>query len=132
MGGVSLTPNDVNVWIGSGVSGATIGGDDASQRNIISGALGDGVHLDVPSPTQLGANHNQIINNYIGTTHSGGAAFANGTGIKIGGDHNTIQHNLIAGNTSEGVWMSGAGAHNNTIDTNNIGNLNGNNSFGNG
>jgi hypothetical protein len=28
--------------------------------------------------------------------------------------------------------MSGAGAHNNTIDTNNIGNLNGNNSFGNG
>lgn len=57
-------------------SNATIGGTDAADRNIISGAASGGIAV-------FGSSATQILGNYIGTDATGLTAAGNGTGIAI-------------------------------------------------
>jgi hypothetical protein len=100
---------------GSGVllkdaDGNTIGGTTAESRNIISGNSGDGISITGDRSTG-----NTIEGDYIGTNVDGDAALANGeNGVEItGASGNTIggtdpgAKNVISGNVSEGILITG-------------------------
>ena len=113
-------------------TGNTIGGSNASTRNIISGNAGQaGVLLDGNL-----VQGNTISGNYIGTNPAGTGAVPNasyGVLLNNGADNNTIGGNLsggqpgtgvgnvISGNGGAGVFITNADANNNTIAGNLIG-----------
>jgi parallel beta-helix repeat protein len=89
----------------------TIGGDTASERNVISGNGWFGVELETSD-----ANGNVIAANHIGTNVTGMVALGNaggGVGVHGGAYDNTIggntsgERNVISGNGGPGVWISG-------------------------
>ena len=89
--------------------------------NVISGNVLDGVHLESTNATSC-----RVFFNAIGTNASGTGAVANGRdGVLIlNGQFNTIgdaRGNLIAGNTQDGVDVSGTSATGNTIGYSGIG-----------
>lgn len=101
--------------VGSGISIASatnrIGGGSAATRNVISGNNGTGISI-----SSSFATGNIVSGNYIGTTVDGTAALPNsGIGIYIlgGSSGNTIggttagERNVISGNGSSGVYLSG-------------------------
>ena len=88
----------------------TIGGPSDSQRNLISGNGGSQIGLSSFS-AGIGPSGNIIQNNYIGTDVTGmfsldaGSAFA---ALQVSGSNDTqILDNLISGNTSYGIYLSG-------------------------
>ncbi len=107
-------------------AGNTIGGTTAAARNVISGNAGQ-------SGIQVGgsnAKNTIIIGNYIGTDITGTVALANagiGVWIQGGTTGNTIggttagELNIISGNTTEGVQISGTGTTGNKLFGNYIG-----------
>lgn len=114
--------------IGNGNSGIltisnnnTIGGTTTGARNYVtSHAFGIAVVF---------ANNNQIQGNYVGISLSG-ATLANGTGVFLDADNNTIggsvagAGNLISGNGNWGIRvvpLSNLSANGNTIQGNRIG-----------
>src|SRR5262249_29741378 len=111
-------PNAGNgVQIAAGANGNTIGGDSSDASNVISGNAKDGVLL-----TGTGTKGNQILGNFIGTDPSGVFSVANGvSGVEVGGgtSGNTIggatagAGNVISGNTTDGVLITGTGPTNN-------------------
>jgi|GEM_PF-1316812 len=87
----------------------TIGGPSSDLRNIISGAVQQGIYL---TATYTGGF--KIENNYIGTRADGQAALANGAGgidirdvcnggICIIGGPTSDHRNVISGNTTNGI-----------------------------
>ncbi|MEK7950730.1 M12 family metallopeptidase [Luteolibacter soli] len=111
------------VQITDGASGNTIGGTTYAERNVLSGNGEYGIWM-----SGSGTSGNQVLGNYIGTNPAGTAARANGAGgvIVTGGAHDqvigsTTVGNLISGNTSAGLWLTGAGVSNNTVRGNWIG-----------
>ena len=115
--GTTSIPNTADgITIGTGTNN-TIGGTTAAARNVISGNIGDGVDL-----TGTGTTGNIVEGNYIGTNASGTSALANGTGISIASDSNLIGNNgtgvndsaatnVISGNTTFGISISGNNNH---------------------
>jgi hypothetical protein len=113
------------VWVSYGAKYNVIGGDTASERNLISGNGSDGVLI-----RYSGTMHNTVIGNYIGTDANGAVAVPNGsTGVAIrdsagynviGGD-TAGEGNLISGNGSSGVNIRENGTMDNTIIGNYIG-----------
>lgn len=99
------------------VPGAVIGGATSGSRNLISGNTGTGIEL------ASGCNATVIQGNFIGTDASGTLDLGNSTdGISIAASSNSIiSANVISGNTSDGIFISGATARNNTVTTNRIG-----------
>ena len=102
----------------------TIGGTNATERNVISGNNSDGVLI-----TGSGATGNRVQGNYIGTDSAGIADLGNterGVFIldsptnTIGGTANGAG-NVISGNDLEGVVISQAGATLNRVEGNYIG-----------
>ncbi|HEY6940910.1 right-handed parallel beta-helix repeat-containing protein, partial [Dokdonella sp.] len=91
----------------------TIGGDDIAQRNVIAGALA-GVRVDADQS-------NFIVGNFIGTTKSGGVARPNAIGVILLTGLHQVSGNVISGNGTTGVSLSGPGAILNTVDGNRIG-----------
>lgn len=96
--------------------GNTVGGTGASDRNVISGNLSQGILI-----SGSGATGNIISGNYIGTNASGAAAVGNGDdGIQIsnGASGNTIggipgtQGNVISGNSDDGVQLNNDASNN--------------------
>jgi parallel beta-helix repeat protein len=94
----------------------TVGGDTASDRNVISGNGSDGVSTSA---------YNTVSGNYIGTDANGTQDLGNDRyGVDIIGDQNTIggdtagERNVISGNPSGVVSYAG---NNNTISGNYIG-----------
>lgn len=95
------------------VSGNTIGGISPADRNLISGNGGSGIALGGQSSSNL------IEGNYIGVARSGEASLPNGNaGIDLGGGYNgslnniiggssPAARNLISGNKSSGISLSG-------------------------
>lgn len=115
--GTAAVPNGGGiVVVGSG--GNLIGGTTADKRNVIAGNSSSGLDID-------GAD-NIVQGNYIGTNAAGTTATANGAGATIrGGLRNSIggadsddgiidgivlARNIIAGNLSTGISISGAAA----------------------
>jgi parallel beta-helix repeat protein len=94
--------------LGNGTSGIEVqGSSNTLSANVVSGNSGDGVLIS--------GNSNQLQGNYVGTTHDGSAALANGqSGIEVKGNSNTIGSsagalNVISGNSGDGVLLSGTG-----------------------
>ncbi|MEM1055208.1 MAG: T9SS type A sorting domain-containing protein [Bacteroidota bacterium] len=105
-------PNQIGVLI-SNSPGHIIGGTDAEQQNVISGNTGPGVQVTGATSTGI-----VIAGNRIGTDAAGTAALANGAEgvlvenaprVRIGGSMEA-ERNLIAGNGTHGVRITGAEA----------------------
>ena len=96
-----------------------VGANSALDRNVISGNTIDGVQA-------RGVAGTQIIGNYLGTDPAGTAAVPNlGYGVRVdtGSFAVSVNNNVVSGNTSGGVLVSGAGRVGffNTIHSNLIG-----------
>ena len=94
---------------GNGGSGIVVNSVSASiRRNVISGNGSHGISISV-----VGTDDDFIVvrANFIGTNADGSAALANGgSGISVSAATNTeidIAENLISGNTSHGVSLTG-------------------------
>lgn len=113
--GTTARANAVGVYA-DGAVGGTLGGSGNQRRNLISGNTsnlgGFGVNLSGSMPVT-------VRNNYIGTTRSGNAALANGYGIYVASDKNSIKDNLVSGNSNDGINV--AGGDFNILDYNRIG-----------
>ena len=113
--------NGTGVLIESGSNTNTVGGTTAADRNLISGNT-SGVAID-------GTTDNVVEGNYVGTNKSGSTAVANATGVVVrnGATTNTIggttaaARNVISGNATDGVQITGGSATANTVSGNRIG-----------
>lgn len=98
----------------------TIG--EPSKGNLVSGNKANGITL-----SGTGAFANVVAGNEVGTTLSGAAALPNsGEGIELqfGAHGNTIggaAGNIVSGNNGDGILLSAAGTHGNTLLNNRIG-----------
>ncbi|BFM39751.1 choice-of-anchor Q domain-containing protein [Synechocystis sp. LKSZ1] len=116
------------------------GANDATEGNLISGNAQIGVITE-----NTGTTGNIIAGNLIGTNAAGTSAISNNTGIyiangaentRVGTDSNgvsdSLERNIISGNTSFGIWnLNNAGNH--RISGNYIGtDINGTTDLGNG
>ena len=122
--GTAAVPNRLGVRIVSGASGNIIGGTTAVERNVMSGNTTYGVMI-----TGSTTDGNTVKGNYIGTDASGTAARPNvqaGVVIEEGAHDNTIggtaagERNVISGNVSQGVLITGSGTNGNTVKGNYI------------
>ncbi|MEZ5596734.1 MAG: LamG-like jellyroll fold domain-containing protein [Pseudomonadales bacterium] len=119
-GNVGMTLSGIYV---TNSSANTIGGNTASERNIIGGNL-VGVSL-----SGAGSTANVVSGNYVGTSVDGILARANNTGIQISNSAsgNTIgggtagERNILSGNTTYGLRIVSAGTDNNVVQGNYIG-----------
>jgi titin len=115
-GVVRLANSGPGVRLTSGSSNNTIGGQGG--RNIIAGNNGSGVVL-----TGTNITGNKIAANYIGLNINGGAISNGQNGVNLNGgpSGNTVggtnagDGNVISGNTSDGVLLSGAGTIQNVV-----------------
>ncbi len=105
-------------------AGSVIGGESPAARNIISGNNQVGVLL-----TGAGSSNNLVAGNLIGTGVSGTGDFGNGNdGIQVNGASANLiggtvaaAANVIAGNNSDGLELTGVAATLNTVAGNRIG-----------
>ena len=116
------------VGINAGAEDNAIGGDAATLGNVISGNVGDGVHVRGAGGTA--PDLATVQGNRIGTSADGTAALGNGgSGIRLaGGAHDILVGgptaglgNLISGNTIDGVRIEGAGTTGVRLESNLIG-----------
>lgn len=96
-----------------GVTGVTVGGTTAAERNLISANNGAGIRI-------VGGQKNQIQGNYIGTGVSGDESLGNiGPGVLVGGGSQnmiggtaTASRNVIASNLGGGVLVNSSSSLN--------------------
>lgn len=116
--GTIAVPNNYGINIEDGNN--TIGGNAAGSRNIISGNT-IGIYIG-----QSASSGSIVIGNYIGLNASGNAALPNTTGIALAasstnstiGGTDSLERNVISGNSTNGISVSGT-SH--TIKNNYIG-----------
>jgi hypothetical protein len=126
--GVSALGNSQDgVFLTAGATSNVIGGTDPADQNLISANQSNGVELFA------GATANTVEGNRIGTDGAGMVALGNGdAGVLINNASNNViggptgtpgqgAGNLISGNRSSGVLLSGVGAQSNQIEGNLIG-----------
>ncbi|MGH9369311.1 MAG: hypothetical protein ACRD3M_16760, partial [Thermoanaerobaculia bacterium] len=122
-GSVAGGPNTTHSIRLSNSSNNTIGGPAPADRNIISGALANGIDIASNSSGTV------VQGNYIGTNAAGTAAIPNGTGVLVGvgGNNNAIggtaagAGNLISGNRAYGINVALVSNISNVIQGNRIG-----------
>jgi len=122
-GDAAIGNSGAGISIHSGAAANAVGGDETSERNVISGN-GYGIGLWDPDTAS-----NTISGNYIGTDAAGTAALGNGRGINIsGGSHDNViggtaagERNVISGNKGNGVSLSDTGVTGNQVIGNYIG-----------
>ncbi len=110
-------PNFDGVTIANGASSNTVGFNGAG--NVIAGNTWDGVQV-----VGLGTVSNIVQGNKIGTNAVGGYQIPNGSsGVAIaqGASFNTVDNDLISGNTHNGVYLSDANTVYNTVSASIIG-----------
>lgn len=110
-GDAALANGSSGIWVAGPASGVVIGGSTVADRNVISGNTSIGLNID--------ASGTVVRGNYIGTDVTGTAALGNGaTGISIlaGANNGTVDGNVIAGNTTHGVYDQA----NSALYTNNL------------
>jgi CSLREA domain-containing protein len=103
--GTAAVPNSSDGIRMSTAGANTVGGTAPSDRNVISGNTGHGIHL-------MGASGETIVGNYVGLNAAGTTRIANGidgiaveastTGTTIGGAA-AGAGNVISGNTNQGI-----------------------------
>ena len=110
---------DGNSAVADGLTLATGSGGSTIRGLVINLFTDNGIQID------SGSNSNTVAGNYIGTDVAGTAASANaGHGISVGSNTNTIggtvaaDLNIISGNTSNGIHITGDG---NIVEGNYIG-----------
>jgi len=116
--------NDTGVEIDSGATANLIGGTVAGARNIISSNTTNGVRFD-----GAGTTGNVVEGDFLGTAVSGQTPLGNDTGVEIdtGATANLVggvvaaASNVVSGNLTAGVAISGAGTTGNMIEGNTIG-----------
>jgi parallel beta-helix repeat protein len=120
-GGTMALPNLVGVDIRS-ATGNTVGGTVSRAENVISGNTQEGVLLEV------GANSNVVENNLVGTDFTGTVAVPNFVGVEVNASAtNTIggtlaqDRNVISGNASAGMLITGSASIGNVVLGNLIG-----------
>ena len=127
--GTGVAPNsNAGVFIANGSVNNTVGGIGPTSWNLISGNGTQGVYL-----TGSGVTGNQVLGNYIGVNVNGTAALGNSlAGVRIDGGAagNVIgvagAQNIISGNGTQGVYLTGSGVTGNQVLGNYIGvNING-------
>jgi hypothetical protein len=109
------------IYIDGGI-GNIIGGDTAADRNVISGNGGDGICVE-------NSGSNAVRGNNIGTNIAGTTALGNlQAGIRIvDAPNNTIggttssRRNVVSGNKSSGISITGPSSINNYVQGNYIG-----------
>jgi hypothetical protein len=124
--GTNAAPNALQgILIYDGASRNIVGGTNAAARNVLSGNAQYGVWIS-------GSNTvgNRILGSYVGTDWTGTSAVSNAfggviltgqtTGNMIGGD-STNARNVISGNVSAGIWITGVGVESNVVAGNYIG-----------
>ncbi len=106
------------VYLSGGVTGAIVGGSTATSTNLISGNGTFGVQID-----GFGTSNNTVERNNIGINVYGNSALANNVGILIqdGASNNFVGGNIVAGNTTVGIELSGAGTTKNALQGNTVG-----------
>jgi parallel beta-helix repeat protein len=103
--GEAALPNDCDgVVIDGSSSDNTIGGDTPAEGNVIAANFCNGITIN---SIAAGATNHTIQNNLIGVTR-GGAPMGQLYGIDVGGAGNTISHNTIAHNFTDGVLVHDA------------------------
>jgi uncharacterized delta-60 repeat protein len=118
-----LAVGNQNVGIYANAANNTIGGMSANQGNVISGTVTNaGISLGTA------ANNTLIAGNLIGLNATGTAALGNiGGGMTVESANNIIggstalAHNVISGNNSAGIRITGAVATGNIVTGNYIG-----------
>ena len=129
-GDTALANGTYGIYLGTNISGTRIGSDgdgvnDTAERNIISGNSGMGIRLSGETVT-----NNAVAGNYIGTDSAGTSAIPNvsyAVYLAAGADNNTIggdsaaERNVISGNSTVAIYLSGATVTENTISGNYIG-----------
>lgn len=122
--GSAAIPNYDGMSMEGAVRFCTIGGTSPETRNLISGNTDYGLPL-----FGVGASHNVIIGNYIGTDATGTSAIGNTYGVlfddgsfsnRVGGDTDA-ERNIISGNVGYGVFFYNNGTHDNVLKNNYIG-----------
>ena len=108
--GTAARPNNLGMCVnGSGVTNTTIGGTTSAARNVISGNKTSGIYI-------FQGNGTTIEGNDIGTNATGTTALANGgNGVAVNpgiqnttiGGMTSAAHNVISGNTQDGVALFG-------------------------
>jgi len=116
---LSLAPNFVNVLLTSASSSTSVGGSDPAQRNVIAGAIDDGVR--VSGNGFFFSTGNEITGNLIGTYGVETVQAGNNVGVHLLTHDNTVRGNVIVNNNLDGVLMDQSGAYNNVLDSNRIG-----------
>ncbi len=103
-------------------NGTTIGGSAAGAGNVISGNGQYGVEI-------FSGDENSVLGNYLGPDATGlsapgsqdtGVLISKGSGNQIGGG-GVGEHNVISGNESGGIWLSGAETVGNSVVGNYVG-----------
>ena len=126
-GTLPLPNRDNGVLITNPAGQVTIGGSATGSRNLISGnslsAAGDGIEIN-------NSSLNKVLGNWIGLSSSGTSALPNGgSGVLLtnGAKDNQIggttpgEANVISGNGTNGVTLTGAATKFNTVSGNSIG-----------
>jgi len=123
--GVQLANVGYGIILGPGVHGATIGSSDAGARNVIGGVFSNAINIDGPGASSGPANHNQVINNYIGVYYTAGttvlASPAGSSDISVAGYSNTIENNVLGYAMGQAIHLTGSDAHDNIVSKNLIG-----------
>ncbi len=129
-GTAALGNGAVGIAVYAAAANNLIGGVLPAARNVISGNGSEGVRI-----VQAGTNGNRVQGNYIGTDWTGTAAlgnltqgvniYATASGNIIGTDGDGVndasEGNVISGNQSNGVNISGVGTQYNIVAGNWIG-----------
>ena len=111
--GVTAVPNGQGVDVINTASNVLIGGSTSTARNIISGNKSNGVLINATTTASsnivVQGNHvglDKNGNTITGSTQSFGVYLQNPNGVLIGGG-STGQGNVVSGNTTYGIYMSG-------------------------
>lgn len=120
--GATALPNGAGLQLGLGATGNTVGA--SGFGNVVSGNAGSGVTI-----TDSGTSGNVLAGNLIGTNASGTGPLPNATGVLVAGgaSSNVVGAttlggaNLISGNTSVGVHLTGALTASNVVEGNYVG-----------
>ena len=139
-GGTNAVGNGTHAWqsgvrIANGAQRNLIGTDgdgaaDQAERNVVSGNLGHGIVLE-----HNGTDENVIAGNFVGTDAGGVERVPNGgrgivittgssanrVGTNGDGTSDDAERNVVSGNMSHGIQISGAGTQHNVVAGNYVG-----------